>query len=88
MPDPRKEPISPIALSLTTSHGVSDIENDSGRADYTGYRHDGRKGNAEEIRSSRHPEWLPGGRHCKSDREVGTARYRVVMCVPGIIHRF
>jgi hypothetical protein len=77
MPDPRKEPISPIALSLTTSHGVSESEDNSDRADHIGYRHDGRKGNAEEVCTSRHPEWLPGGRYCKSDREVGTERYRV-----------
>jgi hypothetical protein len=77
MPDPRKEPCSPIALSLTTSHGVSDIQDGPGRADHLGYRHDGRPRDAEEVCSSRHPEWLPGGRYCKSDREVGTDRYRV-----------
>jgi hypothetical protein len=77
MPDPRKEPISPIALSLTTSHGVSEYTGDPGRAEHTGCRHDGRQRNAEEICSSRYPKWLPGGRYCKSDREVGTERYRV-----------
>lgn len=77
MPDPRKEPISPIALSLTTSHGVSDTEDKWGRADHAGYRHDGRKRNAEEVCSSRHPEWLPGGCYRESDREIGTDRYGV-----------
>ena len=80
MPDPRKEPAFPIALSLTTSHGVSAVDDDSsGRADLIGYCHDGRPGNAEEVCSSRHPEWLPGGRYCKSNREVGTDRYRVCL---------
>jgi hypothetical protein len=77
MPDPRKEPISPIALSLTTSHGVSGIENESGRADNAEYRHDGGKRNAKEVCSSRHPEWLPGGCYRESDREIGTDRYGV-----------